>query len=153
MFSFGDQSMSQVDQSPRDFHMKHRGNLTQQRYQNLGTNVWGSCQSVSWLAAAFRSLPGMLSGEGAESLQLCLPPARPGHRAPSGPALVAGPRAHPSQLALLSASDGLTWFPREPAGRAVSRRPTPLLPNLLCQAPQGPPVAQSESCSVVSDSL
>ena len=35
----------------------------------------------------------------------------------------------------------------------MSRRPTPLLPNLLCQAPQGPPVAQSESCSVVSDSL
>ena len=117
MFSFGDQSMSQVDQSPRDFHMKHRGNLTQRRYQNLGTNVWGSCQSVSWLAAAFRSLPGMLSGEGAESLQLCLPPARPGHRAPSGPALVAGPCARPSQLALLSASNGLTWFPREPAGR------------------------------------
>ena len=57
-----------------------------------------------------------------------------------------------SQVALLFTSDGLR--PGFPGNlQAVSRRPTPLLCNLVCQAPQGSPVAESESFSVMSDSL
>ena len=69
-------------------------------------------------------------------------------RAPRGP----HPRHCPPTTHRWHFSNGLrSGFPGNL--QAMSRRPTPLLCNLVCQAPQGSPVAESESCSVMSDSL
>ena len=69
-------------------------------------------------------------------------------RAPRGP----HPRHCPSTTHRWHCSNGLR--PGFPGNlQAMSRRPTALLCNLVCQAPQGSPVAESESCSVMSNSL